>query len=47
VTVNGIRAHELDTTLGSVIQWSRGGVTYTIAGSQSAERILSAAKSLT
>jgi outer membrane lipoprotein-sorting protein len=47
VTVNGIRAHELDTTLGSVIQWSRGGVTYTIAGSQSAERIMSAAKSLT
>jgi hypothetical protein len=46
VTVNGIRAHELDTTLGSVIQWSRGGITYTIAGSQSAERIMSAAKSL-
>jgi hypothetical protein len=47
VRVNGIRAHELDTTLGSVIQWSRGGITYTIAGSQSAERIMSAAKSLT
>jgi len=47
VTVNGIKAHELDTTLGSVIQWSRGGVTYTIAGSQSPERIMSAAKSLT
>jgi hypothetical protein len=46
VTVNGIRAHELDTTLGSVIQWSRGGITYTIAGSQSAERITSAANSL-
>jgi outer membrane lipoprotein-sorting protein len=46
VSVAGIRAHELDTTLGSVIQWSRGGVTYTIAGSQSAERLMSAAQSL-
>jgi hypothetical protein len=46
VSVAGIKAHELDTTLGSVIQWSRGGVTYTIAGSQSAERLLSAAQSL-
>jgi hypothetical protein len=45
-SVNGIRAHELDTTLGSAIQWSRGGVTYTIAGSQSADRIMSAAQSL-
>ncbi len=44
--VNGIRAHELDTTLGSVIQWSRGGVTYTIAGSQSADLLMSAAQSL-
>jgi outer membrane lipoprotein-sorting protein len=46
VSVAGVKAHELDTTLGSVIQWSRGGVTYTIAGSQSAQRILSAAESL-
>lgn len=46
VTVAGIKAHELDTTLGSVIQWSHGGVTYTIAGSQSAARIMSAAESL-
>ena len=46
VSVAGIKAHELDTTLGSVIQWSRGGVTYTIAGSQSAERLMSAAQSL-
>ena len=46
VSVAGIKAHELDTTLGSVIQWSRGGVTYTIAGSQSAQRLLSAAESL-
>jgi hypothetical protein len=46
VTVNGIRAHRLDTTLGSLVQWTRGGITYTIAGSQPAERIMSAAKSL-
>jgi hypothetical protein len=46
VSLAGIKAHELDTTLGSVIQWSRGGVTYTIAGSQSAQRLLSAAESL-
>jgi hypothetical protein len=46
VSVAGIKAHELDTTLGSVIQWSRGGVTYTIAGSQSAQRLMSAAQSL-
>ena len=46
VSIAGIKAHELDTTLGSVIQWSRGGVTYTIAGSQSAARIMSAAESL-
>jgi len=46
VSVAGIKAHELDTTLGSVIQWSRGGVTYTIAGSQSVQRLLSAAESL-
>ena len=46
VSLAGIKAHELDTTLGSVIQWSRGGVTYTIAGSQSAQRLMSAAQSL-
>ena len=46
VSIAGSKGHELDTTLGSVIQWSRGGVTYTIAGSQSAQRLLSAAESL-
>ena len=46
VSIAGIKAHELDTTLGSVIQWSHGGVTYTIAGSQSAQRLMSAAQSL-
>src|SRR6185437_11234972 len=46
VSVAGIKAHGLDTTLGSVIQWSHGGVAYTIAGSQSAQRLISAAESL-
>jgi outer membrane lipoprotein-sorting protein len=45
-SIDGIRGRELDTTLGSLVQWSRGGVTYTIAGSQSAARIMSAAQSL-
>lgn len=46
VTIAGIKGRELETTLGTVVQWSRGGVTYTIAGSQSAARIMSAAQSL-
>lgn len=45
-SIGGIKGRELDTTLGSIVQWSRGGVTYTIAGSQSAARIMSAAQSL-
>ena len=45
-SIGGIKGRELDTTLGTVVQWSSGGVTYTIAGSQSAARIMSAAQSL-
>jgi outer membrane lipoprotein-sorting protein len=45
-SVAGIRAHELETTLGTLVQWSRGGVTYTVVGSQAASRIMSAAQSL-
>jgi hypothetical protein len=45
-TIGGIRGRELETTLGTLVQWSRGGVTYTIVGSQSADRIMSAAQSL-
>ncbi len=45
-SVAGIRGRELETTLGTLVQWSRGGVTYTIAGSQSAAKIMSAAQSL-
>jgi hypothetical protein len=45
-SVAGMRARELETTLGTLVQWSRGGVTYTVVGSQSAARIMSAAQSL-
>ena len=46
VTVNGARGHELETTLGSIVQFSKGRVTYTVAGFQTADTILSAAQSL-
>jgi hypothetical protein len=46
VSVNGARGHELETTLGSILQFSTGGVTYTVAGFQTADTILSAAQSL-
>ena len=46
VSVNGAAGHELETTLGSVLQFSKGQVTYTVAGFQTADTILSAAQSL-
>ncbi len=46
VSVNGVAGHELETTLGSVLQFSKGQVTYTVAGFQTADTILSAAQSL-
>jgi len=46
VSVNGAAGHELETTLGSVLQFSKGRVTYTVAGFQTADTILSAAQSL-
>jgi len=45
-TINGTRGHELDTTLGSLVQFTRNGVTYTILGSQPAATIMTAAQSL-
>lgn len=33
VTVDGIRAHELTTTLGTALTWQAAGVTYVLAGS--------------
>jgi hypothetical protein len=44
--VNGARGRELETTLGTLVQFSRGGVTYTVVGSQPASTIMGAAQSL-
>ena len=33
VTINGATGQELDTTLGTVVRFTRGGVTYTVSGS--------------
>lgn len=45
-SVNGARGRELETTLGTLVQFSRGGVTYTVVGSQTAATIMGAAQSL-
>jgi hypothetical protein len=44
--IDGIRGRELETTLGTLVQFSRGGVTYTVVGSQPAATIMGAAQSL-
>jgi hypothetical protein len=33
VDINGVQGHELDTPLGSVVQFDRSGVGYTVIGS--------------
>jgi outer membrane lipoprotein-sorting protein len=33
VTINGATGQELDTTLGTIVRFTRGGVTYTVMGS--------------
>ncbi len=45
-SIDGVHGRELDTTLGSLVQWSRGGITYTVVGSQPAARIMTAAQAL-
>jgi hypothetical protein len=45
-TIAGRPGHELDTTLGTLVQFTRGGVTYTVAGFQPSATIVSAAGSL-
>jgi hypothetical protein len=44
--VNGTRGRELETTLGTLVQFSHGGITYTVVGSQPAATIMGAAQSL-
>jgi hypothetical protein len=45
-SVSGAPAHELETTLGSLLQFSHGGVTYTVVGSQPAGTIMAAAQAI-
>ena len=45
-SVNGAPGHELQTTLGTLLQFTRGGVTYTVVGSQTAGKIMAAAQAI-
>ncbi|MGZ4236771.1 MAG: LolA family protein [Solirubrobacteraceae bacterium] len=46
VTINGATGHELDTALGTVVQFTRGGVDYTVLGSVPAAAADAAARAL-
>jgi outer membrane lipoprotein-sorting protein len=46
VTINGATGHELDTALGSIVQFTRGGVDYTVLGSVPAAAADAAARAL-
>lgn len=46
VDVNGITGQELETPLGTLIRFTRGGTTYTVFGSRPAAKVLAAARSL-
>ncbi len=46
VSISGASGHELETTLGTLVRFTRGGVTYTVAGSQPAATIVAAAQAL-
>jgi hypothetical protein len=45
-TVNGAPGRELETTLGTLLRFTSGGVTYTVIGSRPASTIMSVAGSL-
>jgi hypothetical protein len=42
ITVGGVRAHELTTTLGSAVTWNADGTTYVLAGSLPSATLASA-----
>jgi hypothetical protein len=44
--VRGATARELVTTLGTVLRFGRGGVTYTVAGSRPASVVRAVASAL-
>jgi outer membrane lipoprotein-sorting protein len=46
VTINGTTAQELDTAIGTVIRFTRGGVTYTVLGSVPPAAAVAAARAL-
>jgi outer membrane lipoprotein-sorting protein len=46
VTINGATGHELDTALGTVVQFTRNGVDYTVLGSVPAAAADAAARAL-
>lgn len=46
VSVGGARANELETALGTALQWDRGGVRYTLIGSLPAPAAEAAARAL-
>ena len=47
VSINGATGHELVTALGTVVEYTSGGVSYTIAGSVTQSDAESAARALT
>ncbi|MBV8954256.1 MAG: hypothetical protein JO179_08955, partial [Solirubrobacterales bacterium] len=46
VSINGVKAQELDTALGTIVRFSRGQVSYTVAGSVPAAAADAAARAL-
>ena len=46
VSINGTTAQELDTALGTVVRFTRGGVSYTVLGSIPAAAADAAARAL-
>lgn len=46
VSINGTTAQELPTALGTVVRFTRGGVEYTVLGSQPASTVIAAARAL-
>ena len=46
VTVHGVRATELETTLGTIVSFQRGGTAYVVLGAQPASTILAVARAL-
>jgi outer membrane lipoprotein-sorting protein len=46
VSINGITGQELPTALGTVVRFTRGGVEYTVLGSQPTSTVIAAARAL-